>query len=60
MAAPDACPKCNSFNSLPLNEDGSRYDLWKRGQPLWSKFRCMECGHEWPFKFISVREASHE
>jgi hypothetical protein len=58
MKRPDQCPQCGSLRFIALYRDGTRYDMWKKGAPLWDVCKCRECGHEWDFKFIVLLEAT--
>jgi hypothetical protein len=54
---PDQCPKCGSLNNSTYYKDGRRYDPFEardKHLPLWDIFKCDDCGHQWPFKFIHI------
>lgn len=53
----DQCSMCGSLNATALNKDGSRYNPFIRNAGLWAKFSCDECGHVWPFTFITFRRS---
>jgi hypothetical protein len=52
---PDQCPMCGSLNWIALNPDGSRFSAFRQSG-LWSDFKCEECAHVWPFRFIHFVE----
>lgn len=55
---PDQCPFCGSLDRhTALKEDGDRYDPFAEAAGLPAKFRCAECGKEFKFTFIQLREA---
>ena len=50
---PDQCPECGSLENTAYYNDGRRYDPFN-DKGLWDKFKCKDCGNEWPFKFVSM------
>jgi hypothetical protein len=57
LSRPDQCPMCGSLNWIALNADGTRFSAFRQSG-LWHSFKCDECGHVWPFRFIHVMEAA--
>lgn len=55
----EQCSQCGSLNCQARYKDGTRYDPWKKGAPLWDLFHCLECGHVWKFTFIVLAEETH-
>jgi len=54
LIRPDQCPKCGSINEFTAYKDGKRYNPFIKGQGLWDTNKCDKCGHEWPFRIISM------
>ncbi len=53
ISRPDQCPECGSLEYTAY-KDGKRYNPFERGQGLWDTCKCDECGHQWPFRIISL------